>query len=168
MDDAARVENFRKLYTAVGQMTIRWGGLEMAVDSLAYTFFKRQVPAPTEFPRSIKSKVEYLKRCFKSADLAAFKEDGLALVRRIKTGSEERNWIVHGVVTDVLQFEAAGPLRLQKTKYLPTDLQMERKVTCLRNIDEHSILFQMLTNEVLRLDYAIQNALDNGTGHIGP
>lgn len=71
-------------------------------------------------------------------------------------------------VTDVLQFEAAGPLRLQKTKYLPTDLQVERKVTSLRNIDEHSILFQMLTNEVLRLDYAIQNALDNGTGYIGP
>lgn len=162
----SRVEFYRALYTAVGQMTIRWAGLELVLDDLVRNIFPISEASDTEIPRSLKRKVNFLKRTMDTTPrLAPFWEDGRALARRIKKGSEDRNWIIHGVVADVAHFEATGDLTLNRVTYQETNIAVDTKTFTVKEIDGFTVQFHVLMNELARFQDAVLEHLDKTDRH---
>lgn len=154
--DEALVERYRQLYTAVGQMTMRWAGLEMATDGLVAAIFRTLPPGTTDFPRALNRKTKFLRRQFNQmVEIRPFAPDGIRLADRIDQAAHDRKWIIHGAMADMPEFEQAGEIRITRTSYDKIPLRMEYKTISIAEIDGYSVQFSALMNETGRLADAI-------------
>lgn len=152
---------FRDLYTAVGQMTIRWAALEMAVDTLVAVIFQTLPEGQEEFPQALNRKTRFLRKCFRQIDaLTEFNLEAVALIERVTSAASDRKWLIHGVVSNIPEFEANRTVLLRRTQYLKTRVRIEEKNVTLADIDSYSIQFLMLMNEVNHFGRTVKNKLN--------
>lgn len=146
-------------------MTIRWAGLEMATDSLVADIFRRLPPKKEEFPRALKRKTQFLRRQFRtSGALNPWSNAGASLADRIDKASEDRQWIIHGVVGDVQEFERSGRVTMRRTAYQKHMVHMDQKIVTVQDIDGYSIQFLALMNELDRFAKSVFHDPDNPLG----
>lgn len=102
MENPVPKEVVDPLCTAVGYVVINWAFVEGALDTCINTIYLyaggRHVE--TELPGAISRKITFVRRCLKSIDaLGPFKDEGIALLKRVNVVKDTRHMVVHGCVT---------------------------------------------------------------------
>lgn len=152
---------YRDLYTAVGQMTLRWAAVEMAVDVLAAVIFKT-IPKPNKnFPAKFSAKTEFLDERFNNmGNLKDLKPEADQLIKRLDEGADQRNWLIHGLASSLPDFEKTGVLRIIKTKYMKKEpVKIETINISLNKIFHTCHEFQILAKDVNNFSREVESYL---------
>ncbi len=161
MDDD-RLEKFKNLYAAVGQMTIRWAAVETNIDILVWVVMQKLQTGEAEIPRALNRKTRLLRKWFTNLpELLPFMDLGVSIADQADSLADARNWIVHGVVANVLEYEKTGSIQLNRTRYGKLTNTMEQKRVRIRDIDDCSVKLLIFMNETLRFGHEVEHALGN-------
>ncbi|WP_274629683.1 hypothetical protein [Arvimicrobium flavum] len=160
--DKEHADRFKNLYTAVGQMTIRWAAVETNIDILVWVVMQKLQTGEAETPRALNRKTRLLRKWFTNLpELRPFREQGVSVADQADSLADTRNWIVHGVVANVLEYAQTGDIQFNRTRYGKQTNTMEQKRVRIRDIDDCSVKLLIFMNETLRFGYEIQRALDS-------
>lgn len=92
----------REFFEAIGRLVISWSYLELGIDGIVDILHGLKVAhnIEPEKPRSLKRKLNYLKKAIPTLSMKAkTKERYATLISDISTASVTRHNIIHGVVT---------------------------------------------------------------------
>ena len=108
------------LFSAIGRMAISWAQLEFSIDAMVHAIFHTfdNPPGDAEIPRSLSSKLRYLKSSLqKKPEIFGDVTKYSNLFTNIKTESVTRHDIIHGTIINHIEGNGdATALRLIRYK----------------------------------------------------
>jgi hypothetical protein len=146
--EPSEAERYQDLCTVIGEFTIKWALTEMAFDGLVLTLFKLHQGAKLdkEIPRALKRKVDFARRCFNQVpSLAPFATDAHYIIDAVYKAGNERHTLVHGVVSNLSEFQATGKFSLLRTIHEKEIIHFESEQLELLDIAMRASMLPLLT-----------------------
>jgi len=88
---------------AIGRLTISWAEIEFGIDLILFVAYHELGGDKFEAqkPWALERKIKLLRKCFGNLEgLASCRDIGLAILNEVKTSSEIRHDIIHGIVVE--------------------------------------------------------------------